>query len=213
MHKVNRTKLVAAMALVAAALPSWANPIPYPTTGTVASASRFVAEGALVSLYFAGANAGDGDQMQLIDLTTGNKTGWVFSNHATTIGAEVSLATNAGDLLEFQLKNVTTGDIFSSLATDSADGINHVYATAFDPSGQAGDLSALPAGKYLGFEDLVYNPNQKAGTRGNSDLDYNDLAVIVVGDDIHPAPEPSSLALLGGALLAIGRIRKGRETP
>lgn len=57
---------------------------------------------------------------------------------------------HAGDVLTFRLNVVTTGEVLYSDKVLNTDGINHVYSAVF--SGDA--AHGIPAGTYVGFEDL-----------------------------------------------------------
>jgi hypothetical protein len=191
--------IVAAAALILFAADSRAGTIPYGPKGTIAPTSTFVATTTgEIDAYFYGFEAADVDFIEVKDLTLGTSSGWFFDNQTTPIGTEHTfLGVNAGDTLEFLGENITTGYTFSSIPTDSADGVNHVYATWY--SGTGGP-AGIPAGTFIGFEDLYVPP---------SDLDYNDDQFVLTNVTIEPTPEPSSLLLLGSGLLGLaGFVRR-----
>ena len=201
-------------ALLIGAFPSTvlADVVPYGSKGTVAPTNTFTASatGDIVA-YFDGSSASDTENVTLF--VNGVKEGTGGSNKGDSIGRSFDLASvKAGDVLVFDLNNLTTGRTFSSAPADSSDGFNHVYATAF--SGSA--LLAIPAGTYLGFEDLSIP---------GSDLDYNDDSLVVtnitaalVGSpavigkpDLAAVPEPASsfllVSLIAGLALLGRRLR------
>jgi len=192
------------------AMSAFADNIPYGNVGHVAPTQTMTSTGTSLEIYFYGSSAADDDVIKVIDVTQGWTSGQILDNHASTVGQQISLPIGSnvikpGDTLEFELVNLTTGQTFSSNPADSADGKNHAYFTPFSGGG------GIPAGEFVGFEDLYIGTNSDGvctGSQNTSDCDYNDDEFVFLGVNAH-TPEPSSLALLGTSILiAAGLIRR-----
>jgi len=181
---------------------SKAGSVSYQNVGTVAPTNTFTADASgNITGWFYGYSAGDTDEIRMVDVTSGYTSQWAFVNKTTTVGASFNFGSvTAGDALVWELYNVNTNDILASNPLDSADGLNHVYAASY--SGTGGP-AGIPAGTYLGFEDLA--------SFQNSDFDYNDDTFVVENDSDNPVvtPEPDSFYLLGTGIL--GLIEIGRR--
>lgn len=207
-----KTFTLSLVALTAGLLvsPAFADNIPFPNAGHVApTASPILATGNTLNVFFYGSSAGDTDDVEIADVTQGWITGPIFNNHATTPGQELSFAVNPNDVLVFYLVNENTSKIFSSNPSGSADGYNHAYLTSFSGNG------SIPAGTFVGFEDLVIGANRDGvcgGENNTSDCDYNDDEFVFVGitPTVGDAPEPGSLALLGTSILGVAGIARRR---
>lgn len=96
---------------------------------------------------------------------------------------------DVGDELVFGIYVTNTGDVFKmGPGSRNADGLMHA---AVDSTARAGWLR-------VGFEDLL----------GGGDRDYDDNVFDFRGGLRTTVPEPSSLALIGVALLAAGLARR-----
>lgn len=184
------------MFLAAAALPSFADSIPYTKVGTVAPTVTTYASGNNgIDIYYYGSTAGFTDTIGVYDVQTQYNSGLILNNKTTAVGTEVVVGStagqiNAGDQLIFYINS--PDGIFASIAADSADGINHAYITSF--SGSTLNGVKVPAGIFVGMEDE---------NKSHSDLNYNDDDFIFTNVSA-PAvtAEPASILMLGTGLLA-----------
>lgn len=183
-----------------------ADQIPYPHAGTVAPQTLVYATGNGIDAYYMGSTAGYDDQIEVYDLTTKWSSGKILDNKSTTVGTEIIIGAgagqiNVGDQLLFYIDSPYQQ--FASLSSYSSDGINHAYITTY--SGGTANGKAIPAGLFVGMEDL---PN------GKSDLNYNDDDFVFTGvNPVAATPEPASLALLGTGALGLFWLRRRGVIP
>lgn len=186
---------IAAIALSASlAMSANAGPIPYPNVGTPAPATSFTAEAdGGVTAYFYATDAGYDSMIGL--WVNGVSTGlYGLMNHTSSYGDAFFLGNvSAGDELVFELKVLTTGTSWYSVAASNSDGKNHTYSTDFGGGG------AIPTGTYtyVAFEDLP----------SLGDVDYNDHQFVFSNIRAN-VPEPFSLILFGLGIAALGFVRK-----
>ncbi len=166
--------------------PGAVNPVDY--TFTAAATGDVVA-------YFAGHSAGYTNLLGL--LVNGVDTGIEGLNNQTTpLGTSLNFGpVTAGDVLTFRIRVTNTGDLFYSDRSLNADGITHIYSSAYG----GGDFG-LPAGTYVGFEDIL---------RGG-DLDYDDLRFVFTNVR-SGVPEPAAWAMMLGGFGLVGSAMRRRR--
>jgi hypothetical protein len=225
-----------ALALVAgSANVARADLIPYGNAGTPnPTVYNFTATSTgVITAYFAGADAGYSTVIGL--LVNGVSTGVTgLGDHSSTVGQSLVLGSvNAGDVLTFELINLTldpTGNAiaysnpalnapYDSLIGSPTTGKNHVYSTAYTRTSDIAGfnqglpdpllnipLSAnIPVGTYVGFDD---SPAPGSSTT-YPDYDYNDETFIFTDVSTHVVPDASSsLTLLSIGVAGLGLLRR-----
>ena len=175
--------------------------IPYPNIGVENSETYiFTATNTgPITAYFAGTNAGF---TEVVGMTVnGNPTGITGLNNKTSnIGTSIVLGNaTAGDIIVFFDQVITTGDTwFSDRALNGGDG-QHVYSALYD--GLHPPFSGtIPAGVYVGFEDL-----RKSSL---SNFDYFDDTFVITNVSVttNETPLPAAFPLFATGLGGLGLL-------
>jgi hypothetical protein len=191
-----KTTLAAAVLAMTAAGAATAGTIPYPGAGTAnpAAYSFTAAADGDLAVYFYAQDAGNSETIGVrINGVDSAFTG--LENHSSSHGDVLDFGNvSAGDSIVFYILSGATK--FYSDVSLNADGTQHIYSTDF-----AGD-ALIPAGTYVGFEDLP----------GGGDHDYNDTEFVFTNIATTPAvPEPANTALLVGGLGLLGFMARRRR--
>ena len=184
--------------------------IPYNNPGTEnPEVYVFIATAtAPVIAYFGGSDAGHTDTIGLMVNNVVVASG-ALNNHTSALGDSVVLANvNAGDLLTFFLFDSDTGSTWYSDKSLNTDGASHAYSAAYDGANPPfGGL--IPAGTYVGFEDLALAQG--------GDFDYNDDTFVftnVTTRQVEETPHSrssSTFRLLNCVLLGLLARRRKRR--
>ena len=175
--------------------------------GPLATFNTVAGNGSLATAYFVGFSAADTDELSVVAGLSD-----FFINQSTAIGAHVELGTfGNGVEIEFAM---TDGSVANNFYTGPGlrnfDHYVHAFVTTnihdiVGLSSRSYDYAAtLPSGTiFVGFEDRPGN---------QADFDYNDLVFAVVNArTLQLVPEPTTLALIGVALVVLYRIRRKRR--
>ena len=183
-------------ALLSLGVAAYADAIPYPAPGVEAPANLFTAASTgTLTAYFYGSSASYNETLgiQVNGATVAND---LFPNHSTAQGDSYTINVKAGDSLVFFINVLTTGDTWSSLVKNNPDGYNHAYATAY-----TGGVAGIPAGTFVGFEDLTTS-SFGPGT-GQPNYDDEDF---VFTNTMSTVPLPASAPMFGAALVGLAGL-------
>jgi hypothetical protein len=178
--------------------PPTENPERYTFTATT--------DGQIVA-YFAGSGAGLTEVVGM--LVNGVPTGITgLNDHTSNIGDSIVLGNvHAGDTLIFFDHIVPDGDIWFSDVAMNRDGTQHVYSAPYDGQHPAFG-NRIPAGIYVGFEDLP-----RTGGAIPIDFNYFDDTFVFTNVTATNTPLPAALPLFATGLGGFGLLgwRKARK--
>lgn len=197
------------------AVPGVSGPI---TNGSDCS---LMAMGSTINALYVGGSAGDEDALSL----PGSGNGVIFDNMSTPISTTKTLTgVTAGEVLDFTLTNVSTGQSFVAGAAyeNTSPPFGPVYhfayfefanVTAYDAIfGGSGPPLTTHELNYIrnhgGFADWTFVSVEDLTSVGGDD--WNDLVYAFQDIRMSAVPEPSSVAVLACAVLALPWLRRRR---
>ncbi len=193
---MNIKNLSCALTLSFAAAGSYAAPLAYPGIGSENphGYSFTAANSGSIVAYFVDAEAGYTSTLSLF--VNGVEVGSsVLNNQTSSYGDSISFDNiNAGDELILRLNVLNTSNQWYSDTSLNSDGAHHIYSYNYN-----GD-SILPAGTYIGFEDLI----------NGGDWDYNDATFLLTNTSVTSVPVPAAAWLFGSGLLGLAGIARRR---
>lgn len=136
--------------------------------------------------YFAGATAGYDSELSLS--INGMQSNAFIHNHLSRSGNEINFGhAHAGDIIQFNLRVLTTGYTFYQDQLLNPDGLDHMQYAQQDHF------------LFVGFEDLL----------GGGDLDFDDNNAFFT--NISAVPEPENYMMLLVGLLLISFVSTQRK--
>lgn len=198
-----RLTVVVTLGLAASAATAITQLPQYPTRGreNPFAHSFTAARSGIITAYFTGTTASYSENLGL--MVNGVRTGITGLNNKTSaLGEQLVLGTaRAGDRLTFFIDVLTTKKTYYSEKSLNADGVNHVFSAAY-----AG-TNLVPAGTYVGFEDLW----------GGGDFNYFDLSFVFLNvaakkSTVANVPEPTSWTMLIAGFGLTGAMLRRRRT-
>ena len=211
MKKSLLTVALVAIGACASGANAHADAIPYPTAGTVNSATyTFTANftGELIG-YFYSFNAGDTDSIAM-SVNGGPLGPFGLVNQTSPIASSFDFGpVVTGQTITFVLRNSTTSTDISSDPTKNGDfpiSLQHIYSTDYTATGSTA-IAGIPPGTFVSFEDLLGGPPQ------NSDFDYNDDAFVFPNLSVTrgDTPIPGALPLFATGLGVMGLLVRRRK--
>lgn len=216
-----RFPIMFAAAAIAMAGVAGATPVFTPGTPITTAPPTLVALGGNVTAYYIFSDAYDKSWMQLVTPPPISASNFMFCNHPTTkcasanVGGDTVNLGNRSGVLEFRLRNETTGGVYLSDVADANGDYHAVVTSNFSDFGlNATQMAAAAPGlaavaslsnvTFIGWEDHSYNQTRH-------DWDYNDLIFAFTAtrpSNNTGVPEPLTLSLMGAGLLGVFGLRR-----
>ncbi len=198
------------MSLMLGATSTFADAIPYPTTGfenPVTYTFTATTSGHIIA-YYAGSTASYENQLGMLINGTLSPSGYGLDNQlGLLLGTAFDLgAVSIGDSLVFVLHNVSPYGInaYSDPSLngpyDGGTGHNHVYSTPYTQTSPI--IDSIPSGTYVSFEDLA--------AFDSPDWNYHDENFVFSNVSVVASPDAASTLLLlagGFGIIALARSR------
>ena len=181
-----------------------ASPIPYPDAGEInqQTYTLVATQSGTINVWFAGKGTAVNDDV-LTALVNGIPTGIVgLDNQTSQIGQYLNLGhVDAGETIVFEMQDLSSGRNWFTDNEKKSDRTNHAYMTTF--AGGLVGASVVPAGWYIGFEDV---------SGCGSDWNYQDLQFYASTGSVGAVPEPSTWAMMVLGFAGVGFMAYRRKS-
>jgi hypothetical protein len=215
---MKKLAMIAGATVMLTASSAFAGTIPYPNVGTENPVTyTFTATSAGdITAYFLGSGAAFDEQLGL--LVNGVDTGITgLDDHSSSFGQTLDFGSvAAGATLVFYINvadySAPGNFTYYSDVSLNTDGQNHVYSTAWNGGllTDAYGMGTVPAGTYVGFEDL--SKVNDLTCCGGPDYNYTDEQFIFTNTSLTATPLPSTWTMLLSGFVGIGFMAYRRKS-